>query len=196
MDKRREANRRVKKNITTSLLHLLEQKSISEISISEIISGAGVARASFYRNYASKEDVITTLIADILESYRENIQYDGNDYYTYENVRKSFEYFSRYATQALDLHRFGYGSILLEMLNRFHEEIAGTMACKSIERYKLYIYIGSLYNTAMIWLQNGQQENIDEIATIFYQTCAIHNKEKQIAQPTNHMCKARRTQNS
>ena len=176
MDKRKEANRRVKENITTALLHLLNQKSISEISVSEIISKAGVARASFYRNYASKENVITTLIADILESFRENIQLDGNDFYTYENVHKSFEYFSQYAVQVLDLHRFGYGSILLEMLNHFHEEIAGTMAYKSIEKYRLYMYIGSLYNTAMIWLQNGQIETIDEISDMFYLTCAIHNK--------------------
>ncbi|MGN0407185.1 MAG: TetR/AcrR family transcriptional regulator, partial [Bacteroides sp.] len=116
MDKRKEANRRVKESITTALLHLLNQKSISEISVSEIISSAGVARASFYRNYASKENVITTLIADVLESFRDNIQFDGNDFYTYENVHKSFEYFSQYADQVLDLHRFGYGSILLEML--------------------------------------------------------------------------------
>lgn len=175
MDKRKEANLRVKERITTTLFHLLEQKSISEISVSEIIAGAGVARASFYRNYSSKESVIPTLIADVLETFRETIQYDENNFYTYENVRRSFEYFSRYETQVLDLHRFGYGSILLEMLNQFHEEVAGTMAYRSIERYKLYIYIGSLYNTAMIWLQGGQKESVDEIADMFYVTCAIHN---------------------
>ncbi|MGN0513332.1 MAG: TetR family transcriptional regulator [Lachnospiraceae bacterium] len=176
MDKRKEANRRVKESITTTLFNLLKQKSISEITVSEIISGAGVARASFYRNYSSKENVITTLIADILENFRENIQFDDNDFYTYENVHKSFEYFSCYAAQVLDLHRFGYGSILLEMLNQFHEEVAGTMACNSIERYKLYMYIGSLYNTALIWLQNGQKENIDEITDMFYGNCAIYRK--------------------
>lgn len=175
MDKRKEANLRVKERITTTLFHLLEQKSISEISVSEIIAGAGVARASFYRNYSSKESVIPTLIADVLETFRETIQYDENNFYTYENVRRSFEYFSRYETQVLDLHRFGYGSILLEMLNQFHEEVAGTMAYRSIERYKLYIYIGSLYNTAMIWLQGGQKESVEEIADMFYVTCAIHN---------------------
>ena len=66
MDKRKEANLRVKRSITSALLHLLEKKSISEISVSEIIREAGVARASFYRNYATKESVITTLISDIL----------------------------------------------------------------------------------------------------------------------------------
>ena len=143
MDKRKEANIRVKESITKTLFQLLEQKSISEISISEIIADAGVARASFYRNYASKEHVITTLITDILDQYRENMQSDGDNFYTYENAHRSFDYFSRYGSQVLDLHRFGYGSIVLEMLNQFHEEVAGTMACTSIERYRLYIYIGS-----------------------------------------------------
>lgn len=173
MDKRKEANLRVKEKITSALLKLLEKKSISEISVSEIIANAGVARASFYRNYATKESVITTLISDALDRFRDDIQYNGENFYTYENVRCSFSYFSQYKSQVLDLHRFGYGSILLEMLNQFHEEVAGTMSCRSVERYKLYIYIGSLYNTAMVWLQSGQKESIDEISSIFYQISVI-----------------------
>lgn len=175
MDKRKEANIRVKKSIAKTLLELLNKKSISEISISEIISKAGVARASFYRNYTSKADVIITLIKDVLAEFHENIYYVENSYYTYGNIHKSFEYFSKYAVQVIDLHRFGYGSILLEMLNRFHEEVAGTMSHKSIKKYELYIYIGSLYNTAMIWIQNGQEETVDEIADMFYQTCVVQS---------------------
>lgn len=171
MDKRKAENLRVKESITHALLHLLQEKSISKITVSEIIAEAGVARASFYRNYATKESVITTLISDILEQFRQDIETDGDDFYTHGNVRRSFEYFSRYREQLLDLHRFGYGSILLEMLNRFHEDIAGSMPCKSVERYRIYIYIGSLYNTAMVWLQNGQKENIDEVADMFYRIC-------------------------
>lgn len=176
MDKRKEANLRVKKSITQTLLHLLGNKSISEISVSEIIREAGVARASFYRNYATKESVITTLIADVLESYRENIKSEGDDFYTYENVHLTFAYFAQYKNQFVDLHRFGYGSTILEMLNQFHAEVAGTMSNKSIERYKLYIYMGALYNTALVWLQNGQKESVDEITDIFYETCVPHAK--------------------
>ena len=167
MDKRRTENLRVKKNITAALLNLLEEKSISEISVSEIIRKAGVARASFYRIYATKENVIITLIADILEQYRETLTDCGEDYYTYENIHRGFEFFSRYVKQAIDLHRFGYGSTILGMLNQFHEEIAGSMPCKSIERYRLYIYMGAFYNTAMVWLQDGKKESVDEITDIF-----------------------------
>lgn len=172
MDKRKIENIRVKKNITQALLVLMEEKSISEISISEIVARAGVARASFYRNYATKENVITTLMADILEEYRTAIILEDDDFYTYQNVHTSFVFFSRYEKQLLDLQRFGYGSLILEMLNQFHEEVAGNMPCSSIERYKIYIYIGSLYNTAMKWLQSGKKESVDEIAKMFYERCA------------------------
>lgn len=173
MNKRKEANLRVKESITAALLHLLQEKSISKITVSEIIAEAGVARASFYRNYATKESVITTLISDILERFRQDIETDGDNFYTYGNIRRSFEYFSRYQKQVLDLHRFGYGSILLEMLNRFHEDIAGAMPHKSMERYQIYMYIGSLYNTAMIWLQDGQKDPIDAISDLFHRHCCI-----------------------
>lgn len=177
MDKQKEANLRVKNSITQTVLRLLDKKSISEITISEIIREAGVARASFYRNYATKESVITTLIGDILEDYRKNMESDGDAFYTYENVHMSFVYFDRYKKQFLDLHRFGFGSILLEMLNQFHEEVAGTMLHKSIERYKLYIYMGSLYNTALVWLQNGKKESVEEITDIFYENCVFRGEK-------------------
>lgn len=171
MDRRKEENLRVKVSITKALLELMDEKSISLISISEIITKAGVARASFYRNYATKENVIITLITDILEQYRCTLSCEEDNFYTYENVLKSFEFFGRYEKYILDLHRFGYGSILLEMMNQFHEEVAGNMPCSSIERYKLYIYIGSLYNTMMVWLQGGRKESIAEITEIFYKMC-------------------------
>lgn len=73
----------------------------------------------------------------------------------------------------LDLYLFGYGSILLEKLNQSHEIVAGTMPSHSIEKYKLYMYIGALYNTAVIWLGNGTKENTEDIARMFCGTCNI-----------------------
>ncbi len=167
MDKRKKENLRVKKSIAGALLRLLDEKSISQITISEIISAAGVARSSFYRNYTSKENVITTLISDILEEYRANMKSDGDNVYTYENIRMGFEFFSHFERLVLDLHRFGYGSIILSMMNQFHEDIAGNMPHTSISRYELYIYIGALYNTALMWLMTGKNESVDEITEMF-----------------------------
>ena len=173
MDKRKEANMRVKSSITRALLNLMHQKSFSDISISEIIRTAGVARVSFYRNYDSKEDVLITLIEDVLEEFRGTIDGSETDYYTYENIRRSFAYFKKYGSFVLDLYQFGYGSILLEKLNRFHEEIAGTMPNSSIEKYKLYMYMGALFNTAIMWIYNGAKESEEDITNMFCKTCGI-----------------------
>lgn len=136
----------------------INEKSFSDISISELIREAKVARVSFYRNYKSKEDVLLTLIEDVLEQFRDTIDSNETNYYTYQNIRRSFEFFSEYGDFVLDLYQFGYGSILLEKLNRFHEEVAGTMPNKSIEKYKLYMYMGAMFNTAIMWIQNGKKK--------------------------------------
>lgn len=52
-------------------------------------------------------------------------------------------------------------------MNQFHEDIAGNMPHTSISRYELYIYIGALYNTALMWLLTGKNESVDEITEMF-----------------------------
>ena len=167
MDKRKEANQRVKKSITEALLELLHNKSISEISITEIINEAGVARASFYRNYNSKEDILMTLVDDILEDFREKADYELAECYNYNHILRCFQYFKRFRRYVLDLYEFGYGLGLLEKLNRFHERNAGTEEPDSVRQYRMYIFIGALFDMAIIWLQNGAVEKTEEIAGLF-----------------------------
>lgn len=173
MDKRKEANARVKASITAALLDLMHKKSFSEISITEIINQAGVARASFYRNYESKEDVLLKQIDDILTDFYADIDLESANYYTYENVYKSFAYLKRYHRYIEDFYKFGYGLTLLEKLNESHEVIAGTMAFNSIERYNLYMYVGALYNTALVWIHGGLKESAEDISKMFCEYVGI-----------------------
>lgn len=167
MEKRKAANLRVKGNITKTLFTLMQKKSLSEITITELVNGAGVARASFYRNYCSKEDVLVTLIRDVLDEFRSKISPGQDNFYTYENILLSFQYFHTYRNYVLDLYRSGFVSIFLEELNRFHESIEGTMPSSSIEKYQLYMYIGALFNTALEWLLENDRVSPEEMAQFF-----------------------------
>lgn len=170
MDKRKEANLRVKQNITSTLFSLMAQKSLADIHITELVDGAGVARASFYRNYCSKEDVLITLIRDTLEEFREKIDLGQGSFYTYENILLSFQYFQKYRNYVLDLYRSGFASVLLEELNLFHESIEGSMPSTSIEKYQLYLYIGALFNTAIVWLSEEDKTSPEDMAHFFLNT--------------------------
>lgn len=170
MDRRKEENARVKQSITNALFALMKEKSMSDIHVTELVHRAGVARASFYRNYSSKEDILTTLIRDVLEQFHQEIHTDQGSYYCYENILLSFQYFQRYRSYLLDLCRSGFLSTLLEELNRFHESIEGTMASSSIERYQLYIYIGALLNTGLVWLSEDAKTSPEDLARYFWET--------------------------
>ena len=43
----------------------------------------------------------------------------------------------------------------------------------SIEKYELYMYIGALFNTAIMWIRNGAGESVRDIALMFCRTCRI-----------------------
>lgn len=51
-------NAYVIEHLTNALLELLKDKPINDISISELVDKACVGRASFYRNYECKEDIL------------------------------------------------------------------------------------------------------------------------------------------
>ena len=168
MDKRKEGNLRVKINITNTLFRLMEKKSLAEITITELVQGAGVARASFYRNYESKEDVLVTLIRDVLELFRHNVRESPEGLYARENILMSFRFFYRYRRYLLDLYHCGFASLMLEELNHFHESMEGTMPSSSMERYSLYMYIGALFNTTVTWLSDENPVPPEEMAGFFY----------------------------
>lgn len=179
MDKRKAANLRVKRNITHTLFSLMQKKSLSEITITELVEGAGVARASFYRNYCSKEDVLVTLIRDVLDDFRSKIPPGQESFYTYENVLLSFRYFHTYRDYILDLYRSGFASVFLEELNRFHESVEGSMPSSSIEKYQLYMYIGALFNTTLEWLLERDTATPVEMAQFFFPSMAGMLRSRQ-----------------
>ncbi|MGM9552066.1 MAG: TetR/AcrR family transcriptional regulator [Clostridia bacterium] len=168
MDKRKKENIRVKSSITDALFSLMEKKSINDIHITELVEKAHVARASFYRNYSSKDDIIITLIRDILDDYREGSDLENKSIYDYENVLRCFQYFRKYQSYILNLQRCGYTSVLLEELNNFHVSIEGDMPRDSIEKYQLYMYIGALLNTAINYLTDEREISEEDIALYFF----------------------------
>ena len=168
MDKRKAENLRVKQSITNALFALMSEKSLSDVQITELVGRAGVARASFYRNYDSKEDVLITLVRDVLEQFRGEISTELDSFYCYENILLSFQYFLKYRDYILNLCRSGFLSALLEELNRFHESVAGTMASSSMERYQLYAYIGALLNTGLVWLSGDTKASPEDMARCFW----------------------------
>ena len=60
-----ESNAITRECIELALISLMEKKAYADISIKDIVERAGVSRASYYRNYDSKEDILSGFIQSI-----------------------------------------------------------------------------------------------------------------------------------
>ena len=67
----REKNSYVRGQILRALLELLDEKDLGSVSVSELTERAGVGRASFYRNFESKEDVLRRESRRLTQEWRQ-----------------------------------------------------------------------------------------------------------------------------
>ena len=72
-------NAYVVEHITQSMLKLLKEKPLNDISIREIVDDAAVGRTSFYRNFETKEDVIKKHIEYLIGTWDQEYKASGKD---------------------------------------------------------------------------------------------------------------------
>lgn len=169
MDKRIVENERVKKSIEDALFSLLEKKVFSKITVSDIIRESGVARASFYRNFESKEEVIESYMAHYRIEIAKKINFieSINDIFTEEKLEIALNLYLQEKEKILLLYDNGFGTFVLENMNHFAEISIGDMPRKSIKRYKLYFLSGAMFNTTIQWLKSGAEETPHQMAKTF-----------------------------
>ena len=164
-------NQRVKKQITEGLFSLLRKKPFSEITVTDIVKEANVARASYYRNFQNKEEIIESAMDSLHGELMADISYDDDKHiFNHENARAGFEKALTCClvkkSDLLTLYHNGFGNLIQETFNRYILEFAGNMSANSIERYKLYFISGAVTNVLIEWLNEGAKEPPREIAAL------------------------------
>ena len=70
------------------LFSLLRKKSFSEITVTDIVKEANVARASYYRNFENKEQIIEAAMDNLRDELMSDIKYnDDENIFNQENAR-------------------------------------------------------------------------------------------------------------
>ena len=122
-------NTYVLEHLTDAMLQLLSDKQIEEISIRELCDAAGVGRASFYRNFESKEDILRRYINKIFQEWPDkdgelNNSLDNFLYFMFLHFEKHREeaYGKAYVAYAL----YGWIEVWFQRgMQETAEEIAG-----------------------------------------------------------------------
>ena len=152
-------NMYVVNQITAALLELMESHPLEDISISRICDRAQVGRASFYRNFDSKEDVIRKHLKALSDSWaRKN---EGIDQSLL--VESMFSYYGEHKDLFILLYKQGLAYLSLQ-------NIVDTLGPKpeqsNIVAYSSAFLSFGIYGWIEEWFRRGFQETPKEMAEL------------------------------
>lgn len=156
-------NTYVIEHITDALIALLRDKPIIDISISELCSIAGIGRASFYRNFESKEDILRGYINKIFREWTDEADKKENIPLN-ELLGLMFAHFEKH---------WDFYSLLNErkLIYLLKDVIIGLCGPKpensKVEAYSRAYVAYALYGWIEVWFQRGMQESAEEISEMF-----------------------------
>lgn len=165
-----EKNTYVKRQITKALISLMSKKKINDISISEICDKAQVARASFYRNYDSKEEVIQHHTDTLINDWAEAIEKDPSAS-IYNFFQSLFQHFQKKQSFYKILYKQNMSSMILVAIRnrlRMNKDLdLNSLYSKAFTAYGIFGWID-------VWFSNGMKETPEELNKIIIDNINNH----------------------
>ena len=167
-------NAYVRDCIFQALLTLMDEKPFEDISISDITRRANVSRMAYYRNYSSKEEILTSHLEDEVRQY---VQFAEGDYdeelrITEKNLARLFEHCKEEKKFLLACDNAGLGYYFLDAciiyLHRYF------MREGKRREYILNSYASALCSTIIKWLRSGTKEPAEQMAKMLYDIFRPH----------------------
>lgn len=161
-----DKNPTVKDRIEEAFPELLNEKSYTDITVTDIIEKAEVARVSYYRNY----DSIIDIVEDIAEKKAQSFVRDLASLFETENEREMrrflFNYFYHFQDEYTRI--CPENKLNREMiLNRMHQKISKSEqenGKKDIkDRYMVTAKLGVIKSVAQKWGNEGFVESPEEM---------------------------------
>lgn len=152
--------------IEEALFKLMENKDFAKISVGEIAEVAGVHRATFYRHFSSKEDIVEQYLANLLTSSQDQALIKTN-FQAY--ILPVFQALYDHKREMLLIHHAHLSALLCHVLEDyfdFHELSLPTKQQSPLnkEDYAMAYRIGGIYFCLALWLSHNMQETPEEMA--------------------------------
>lgn len=170
-----------KECIMDALLQLMQTKDYNAITITDLTRRAGVSRMSYYRNYHSKDEILTDYMYQIITEYARELNFSTirSGFQTYEHILQSLKYLKKYKDYVLCLQKANRSEILLQGLDRYMLSVTNAFEKTFFEKCELYYYSGALYNIFLHWIREGMQEDIETIAQVIYDHVKSHRYDRK-----------------
>lgn len=153
--------------IENALFELLKEKEYTQISVSEIVDRAGVARRTFYRLYDNKESVIEHYFKRLCLVYKNS--YTALQGYDLKQIAKDyFTFWYEQRERLLILYQSGLSHMLYYGINSASTAvIRGRIGDEALRQlpdleYFATYSVGGFINLLLLWIEKGMEENAEQ----------------------------------
>ena len=159
-----------------ALSKLLNHKFYKDIKITEIINKAGISRATFYRNFSSKDDIVRLKVKNMIVEFHQDMlmYYHKNEPTTDERIviQAFFEkvYIEEKIIDCVIKANLEYLMVesILQVINFFKDTFYSFVkADKRIEEYTMEMAASSAWILLSRWHKAGRVESATELARIY-----------------------------
>lgn len=163
---------RSRKFLTDALLNLMKKKPFHDITISELVKTADITRKTFYRNYDSKEDIITDYLDQLFNEYI--LCLSSFDTFTKYNALTSyFTFCKQYESflllliqqELIQLLYKRYQNYLIIIQQNFQSEL---QVDSISSEYHIAYSMGGFFQILIHWIQTGARQTPEELVQICF----------------------------
>ena len=159
-----ESNRLTRECIEAALIILMKENDYQSISITDIIRKAGVSRSAYYRNYSSKEDILTNLFNRAAETIVNALSME----LVTQNMVRSYCILFEKVQEIKELFEI---IRMAGMVDKFemavNDKYLQAIDANSPEAYyRVLSWIGSIFNIIFGWIRHGYRETPKQMALI------------------------------
>lgn len=159
-----ESNKLTRECLQTALIYLMNEKPFEKITITELVKRSGVSRTAFYRNYHSKEDILTEFCEWFLKELADSFK---DERYKEQPCLWYLEFFSCIQAHA-DIFKLliqaDMPASMSDTAASFIEKIEPAHTTE--EYYKNLAFEGAFTKVLLGWFQNGMKESPEEMANL------------------------------
>ncbi len=177
----------LKERIADALLELCSEKPFPEISVSEITDRADVGRATYYRHFSSKEDVVAFKFQTIFESlpvpdpHKVRPHIDSAKPPNVDVMEKYFAAYLRHLEENREVLERIYAAKLdyALFIYLYRDNVATLQNAATIDRYVAALHSASAFAIVDQWITSGFAESAEELANLL--TRQLFEKRHEMA---------------
>ena len=169
--------RRTRRLLQDALVGLLRRKPLAKIRIKEIVEDADVSRPTFYHHFATKEELLFSLVDDLFAEIRADV-HDNHDVDVSKHMRHamiaSFEHWVSHGEKLRWVFQVENRDMLIAALVPQVEGLRGQLSqhftpAELVNPYEHYVtefMAGGLYMLLKRWIDEGMRESAETMGTM------------------------------